>query len=554
MNLLMTCHSSIQERQYTMHRKALDELFRRQQAALHMLAEEYFGKEGPAIQARPRESSVSQVTRLSTCTSATRDVVKKMRTGYQNAMSNLDSPSLTQRTLTLLNIPISSESMFQSLRKRRLHCDRLASFVNSCHFQFLVCTVILLNSIFIGVASTSSMQCATAKFDVTEGGTSVLCSQEKWLSVVDYLFTAIFSLELLCRITAHEWLFLIGRDWMWNVLDLFLVGLAFCGFGLEAFNMDLKMVRLLRLMRMLRTFRLIRLLGCSSFFRNLRLMLLAVIESSVPLLWAFLILSFLIFMFAVIFQEAVASYIVRARSDDQFVSHMQLFFSSMPMTMLTLFMAISGGVSWWEVCQLLLEVHTGYCCLFVLYISVMFLAVLNVITGTFVNEAVEVAHKDRDLRSQSEAARQKTSLRQLQQLFAEIDKNDTGCIRLVEFEESLLREDVRAMLSNLDLDVSDAAMFFKLLDVEGTQRLDIEEFVMGCMRIKGMAKVVDVETLMYENRRFHKRFMRRQHHVAERMETLEREVSTIGGSVRTVESIMKEKSRGVPDLSFPCRL
>jgi len=53
----------------------------------------------------------------------------------------------------------------------------------------------------------------------------------------------------------------------------------------------------------------------------------------------------------------------------------------------------------------------------------------------------------------------------------------------------------------VDLDLSDAISFFRILDVDESARLEIDEFVMGCMRFMGKAKTVDIETLTHENRR-----------------------------------------------------
>merc|ERR1712224_1155991 len=53
----------------------------------------------------------------------------------------------------------------------------------------------------------------------------------------------------------------------------------------------------------------------------------------------------------------------------------------------------------------------------------------------------------------------------------------------------------------LELEVNEAKGLFRLLDIEGAGEVPIEDFVLGCMRLKGTAKNVDVVTLMYENKR-----------------------------------------------------
>jgi len=45
---------------------------------------------------------------------------------------------------------------------------------------------------------------------------------------------------------------------------------------------------------------------------------------------------------------------------------------------------------------------------------------------------------------------------------------------------------------------------FKLLDVSDTGAIQVEDFVMGCLRLRGAAKAIDLATLMSETRRMHR--------------------------------------------------
>merc|ERR1712136_572898 len=93
----------------------------------------------------------------------------------------------------------------------------------------------------------------------------------------------------------------------------------------------------------------------------------------------------------------------------------------------------------------------------------------NIITGIFVKEAMDMAHLDRDLKV----------------LFERIDADGGGTMSLEEFEAHMESDELRVLFSLLGLDVQDAVSFFKVLDVEGCNELQIEDFVMGCMRHKG---------------------------------------------------------------------
>lgn len=62
-------------------------------------------------------------------------------------------------------------------------------------------------------------------------------------------------------------------------------------------------------------------------------------------------------------------------------------------------------------------------------------------------------------------------------------------------------EDVKAALAALDLAVHDAWRFFRLLDANGSGAVTEDEFVQGCLRLRGPARTFDVASLSEENLR-----------------------------------------------------
>merc|ERR1712150_27211 len=72
--------------------------------------------------------------------------------------------------------------------------------------------------------------------------------------------------------------------------------------------------------------------------------------------------------------------------------------------------------------------------------------------------------------------------------------------------EDLMRsKKVRAHLASLGLQVHEARAVFRLLDIEKSSRVKIDNFVMACMRLKGNAKSVDLATLLREHKRLYSR-------------------------------------------------
>lgn len=175
------------------------------------------------------------------------------------------------------------------------------------------------------------------------------------------------------------------------------------------------------------------------------------------------------------------------------------------MTLLTLFMCVTSGLSWWEVEVVLLDIHPVYGLLFVVYIATMVLSLLNIVTGICVNNALEMAQLDHDLMLKFELERKAAYIESLEGLFHDLDKNESGTLSFEEFVSHLEQPEVTALFSVLGIEVSDAIPFFEALDVDGSHEIEIDEFVMGCLNLRGNVRTVDVATLLRENKRLMRR-------------------------------------------------
>ncbi|CAK0807606.1 unnamed protein product [Prorocentrum cordatum] len=80
--------------------------------------------------------------------------------------------------------------------------------------------------------------------------------------------------------------------------------------------------------------------------------------------------------------------------------------------------------------------------------------------------------------------------------------------QLVTFEEfvaSLEQQEVRDYLSALEVDVTDAKVFFQMLDDrDGSGSVDIMEFTSGMQKFRGEAKSVDIHMMLHENKKLFK--------------------------------------------------
>merc|ERR1712137_982143 len=73
-----------------------------------------------------------------------------------------------------------------------------------------------------------------------------------------------------------------------------------------------------------------------------------------------------------------------------------------------------------------------------------------------------------------------------------------GEIDVDELRAYFESEDIATYFSALDLNVMQVKTLFSLMDVDGNNVIDQDEFIWGCLRLKGNAKSLDVATLHLE--------------------------------------------------------
>jgi hypothetical protein len=135
--------------------------------------------------------------------------------------------------------------------------------------------------------------------------------------------------------------------------------------------------------------------------------------------------------------------------------------------------------------------------------------VLNIVTGLFVDTAIQVQQQKRDFRAKDLAEKEDQYVKELKKIFAQADSDSSGTLNGQEFRQLLDTPGVSEILSTMDLDIKEAQGLFKLMDIEDTDNVSSEDFVYCCLRVKGDAKSIDLCTLLYEHRQ-HNREMKSQ--------------------------------------------
>mmetsp|Transcript_6035 Transcript_6035/g.10854 ORF Transcript_6035/g.10854 Transcript_6035/m.10854 type:complete len:209 (+) Transcript_6035:3-629(+) len=179
-------------------------------------------------------------------------------------------------------------------------------------------------------------------------------------------------------------------------------------------------------------------------------------------------------------------------------------------SMMSLFMAISGGLDWGLPVEPLRHSYT-LTAIYLIYISFALFALLNLITGVFCQKAIASAESDQELMMQDVVDDKQRFIDKFDSLFKIIDAKQQGFITFQMFQENCHETEVQVFFEALELQVDDAWELFKLMDMDKGASIDPEEFLLGCLKLRGHAKAFDMAKLLQassESMKWQSKFMR----------------------------------------------
>lgn len=243
-------------------------------------------------------------------------------------------------------------------------------------------------------------------------------------------------------------------------------------------------VSVLRMLRVLRMVRLLRILRAMRLLPELRTIVASISSSMNALKWTLLLLLATIYIFSVVILQIVTQSECNWRSNvgcegDEELQH---YFSNLLRTILTMFEAIMGGIYWDKVASLLMEhVHPLMGLVFVSYVTISVLAVMNLLTAIFVQHVSKTVSKDQD---------QDIALKITECIFEEdagtgyeLDLNEFKAkFRKVNGDKFGFRED-------------EVKKVFQLIEADQTPKVSAPQLLDCCLKLRGSAKSIEVAVL-----------------------------------------------------------
>jgi hypothetical protein len=182
------------------------------------------------------------------------------------------------------------------------------------------------------------------------------------------------------------------------------------------------------------------------------------------------------------------------------VSEVDDSYGSVRRSMFTLFKSITNGEDWGRQVEVLLNISFLCGALFLGFIAFCTLALMNLITGFFVDVAMQEANQEREIVTEAQLRQEEASAEHLREVFVEMSDDDLGIVGVDTFRDCMKDERVKSFLQALKINVTDADLLFTMLDVDSSGEVVIDEFVDGCMKLKGEAKSMDMHILLCEIR------------------------------------------------------
>mmetsp|Transcript_53120 Transcript_53120/g.116307 ORF Transcript_53120/g.116307 Transcript_53120/m.116307 type:complete len:668 (-) Transcript_53120:68-2071(-) len=357
---------------------------------------------------------------------------------------------------------------------------RIRYWVESNLFDFVSGLLIIANAVSIGMQTADMAR------------NNLLIASDGY-HIVEVVFCALFSIELLVRVYAYGGMLFDIRTTpgRWAVFDLLVVGFQLGELMLDSLitlqnTSFMRLLRILRLVRVLRVVRIIRLLG------ELRTIVASIMNSMRALFWTLVLLFLGIYIIGIYFTQLVLDWkITKVDPLTEDEEPLIKYFGELSRSILSLYQAMSGGVDWDSLCNPLIEYISpmqGF--VFALYIAFTVLALMNVVTGVFVEGSLRRAKQEE----------QKDIINQLRGFFRDFDEDESGRLSVTEFQRLLAEKKVKSYLMEIDVELEEAHSLFNMMDADRSGQIDYNEFVCGCMRLRSTARAFDVMMVSHELR------------------------------------------------------
>ena len=306
------------------------------------------------------------------------------------------------------------------------------------------------------------------------------------------LMCSAFVVELVVRLILRGRGFFRPPNMHWNIFDSVIITLSavqeLISRTTEHDTALLAQLTLLRVLRMIRLWRVLRILRKLEMCRELRMLMSGITRACRSLLWAGILLACMFYIFGVSLTSGSLGHCNTAAAvSTLIVDPLCLHFGTVGDSMLTLYQAMSGGILWSELVDALqtIQYPIPYTVILVLCVSIAQFVVANIVAGSILAVVLQTTRREQEDLINDEIQDRKMCYRHMHDMFQLMDISNNGSVSLMEFKIALSNERVAAFFSALKIDTTDLNGLFELLDRGGTGAVELDDFILSCLWIKG---------------------------------------------------------------------
>eukprot|EP00929_Paragymnodinium_shiwhaense_P079860 TRINITY_DN41628_c0_g2_i1.p1 TRINITY_DN41628_c0_g2~~TRINITY_DN41628_c0_g2_i1.p1 ORF type:complete len:585 (-),score=90.57 TRINITY_DN41628_c0_g2_i1:50-1804(-) len=314
---------------------------------------------------------------------------------------------------------------------------------------------------------------------------------ELMFSLFETFFGFVFTAEVVAKLAIFRCDFFRS---LWNLYDGLIIlcwvlqGLSVLEIPTSPFVMRLaRLGRLLRLLRFAKTFQV---------FDVLHLLIRSMVACLSALMWSVLCLAlvmmattiFMIYMLQSTIHNESLPLEERLKLYRYFGTFTNGLFSLYELTM----------ANWVPIARTVVEnAGDGYMVFFIIYRTIVGFAVLKVVTAIFNAETFRVLQSDDDIMLLHKERQINIHARRMETLLLEGDESHDGELNLEEFRAVMEDPVVKRWLLAQDIEFRDIELAFHMIDKSGDGRISADELCRELARMKGVARSVDIVTIIH---------------------------------------------------------
>jgi hypothetical protein len=213
----------------------------------------------------------------------------------------------------------------------------------------------------------------------------------------------------------------------------------------------------------------------------------------------------IVYMFSLVLVQGATSYLAQDDGDTTYLLHGKDSrevlidkFGTMSSSILSLYAAITGGNDWMEMYNAISTAGDSYSYLFLFFIAFCQISLLNILTGIFVENALELAQPTKEQKALEKHEEEVALTMDLHRLISAFDSVGSGRITVETFFAEVVGTPLHAYLHSIDVSVRELKAFVEFTGADKRGTISVSSLVHGCTLARGNARNLDMQRVLSE--------------------------------------------------------